>query len=290
MDRLAIFVDAGYLMSQLGKIKTNGERANRATLGIVDPRQLAQLLIDTSKKLIGNQCLLRLYWYDGAKNGQLTAEHRAIVSVDDIQLRLGSINNVGQQKGVDSRIVTDLIDLAQKHAISDAVVVSGDADLAVGIEIAQRSGVRIGLLGFAGKSLQGNRLVKHSQSEEIVLITDRHQVIHPNESWLETLSHIPAVQSPMLDLVVASSSDSATVVKSTEAKPQRLGDLESAVMQFYEGLKEKPASDQLLPSIPGNIDKPMLMSIKNSLGRLLTEQEKRQARALFRGAAEKAEK
>jgi uncharacterized LabA/DUF88 family protein len=286
MDRLAVFVDAGYLMAQLGKVKTNGERVSRAELSISKPKELADLLIQSAEKLIGNARLLRLYWYDGAKNGQMTAEHRAMVSVDDVQLRLGSINNVGQQKGVDSRIVTDLIDLAQKHAIADAVVVSGDADLAVGIEIAQRSGVRVGLLGFSGKSAIGSKVVKHAQSEEIVLIADRHLVITPDEKWLSTITHTPIVlQAPSPSITKQVAAALAVTNSTASSTSDNTVDTATPVQAFFSSLEIKPKAAELLPSIPGEIDKLLLNSVRTYIGRVLTDAEKRKVRAQFRGLA-----
>ena len=46
----------------------------------------------------------------------------------------------GRQKGVDSLIVTDLIELARNHAISDAVLLAGDEELRIGVQIAQSLG------------------------------------------------------------------------------------------------------------------------------------------------------
>jgi len=58
------------------------------------------------------------------------------------------VNSVGEQKGVDSLIVTDMIALARNRAISDAVLVSGDEDLRVGVQQAQEFGVRVHLVGI----------------------------------------------------------------------------------------------------------------------------------------------
>ena len=45
-------------------------------------------------------------------------------------------------------IVTDIIELARNHAISDAVLLSGDEDTRIGVQIAQSFGVRVHLLGI----------------------------------------------------------------------------------------------------------------------------------------------
>ena len=49
---------------------------------------------------------------------------------------------------MDSLIVTDLVELARNRAISDAVLVSGDEDVRIGVQIAQSFGVRVHLIGI----------------------------------------------------------------------------------------------------------------------------------------------
>jgi hypothetical protein len=61
---------------------------------------------------------------------------------------LGSLNQQGQQKGVDALIVTDLITLARNRAMADAVLVTGDEDIRVGVQQAQELGVRVHLVGI----------------------------------------------------------------------------------------------------------------------------------------------
>jgi hypothetical protein len=42
--------------------------------------------------------------------------------LQDVKVRLGFVNSVGEQKGVDWLIVTDMIALARNRAISDAAL------------------------------------------------------------------------------------------------------------------------------------------------------------------------
>jgi hypothetical protein len=79
----------------------------------------------------------------------LDQEHASLAFTDHVKLRLGFVNSQGQQKGVDSLIVTDLIELARNRAISDALLLSGDEDVRIGVSIAQSFGVRVHLLGIA---------------------------------------------------------------------------------------------------------------------------------------------
>lgn len=58
------------------------------------------------------------------------------------------MNRFGEQKGVDSLIVTDMIELARNRAMADAILFSGDEDLRVGVQQAQEFGIRVHLLGI----------------------------------------------------------------------------------------------------------------------------------------------
>lgn len=76
----------------------------------------------------------------------MSSDQSTIASLNDVKLRLGAVNQFGKQKGVDSLIVTDLIELARLNSISDAFLLSGDEDVRVGVQIAQNYGVRLHLL------------------------------------------------------------------------------------------------------------------------------------------------
>ena len=82
-----------------------------------------------------------------------------------MKLRLGQINSVGQQKGVNSLIVTDLIELARNGAMSDALHLSGDEDVRIAVQIAQSFGVRVHLLGIeAAKDSQSPLLLQEADT------------------------------------------------------------------------------------------------------------------------------
>jgi uncharacterized LabA/DUF88 family protein len=84
----------------------------------------------------------------GRIGAESAAQHLTPAHLQDVKVRLGFVNSVGEQKGVDSPIVTDMIALARNRAISDAVLVSGDEDLRVGVQQAQEFGVRVHLIGI----------------------------------------------------------------------------------------------------------------------------------------------
>lgn len=149
MDRYAVFVDAGYLLAAGSAALVAGQARPRHELRL-DCAQVITSLRDIAYNLSDADELLRIYWYDGALTTGLTTEQTSLGYSDNVKLRLGVVNGLGQQKGVDSRIVTDLAELARKGAITDAVLVSGDEDLRIGVEIAQEYGVRVHLLIIEG--------------------------------------------------------------------------------------------------------------------------------------------
>ncbi len=168
MNRLAILVDAGYLLSQCVQILSNQQSKSRKDLAMLDPQGMISMLIEQSFEVLGNRNLLRLYWYDGV-SGRLSADHEALSLLPDVQFRAGTISKSGLQKGVDSKIMADLIELSGNQAISDAVLVTGDGDLVVGIDLAQRRGVRVAVLGIEEAAIG----VSHNQSFEMVCAADR---------------------------------------------------------------------------------------------------------------------
>lgn len=135
--------------------------------------------------------LLRVYWYDGTATGP-SAQHLTLAHLDHVKLRLDFVNTFGQQKGVDSLIVTDMINLARNRAIADAVLLSGDEDLRVGVQQAQEFGVRVHLLGI--KPARG------SQSLFLMQEADTHHEWGAPElaAFLSVRTRIesPAIETP----------------------------------------------------------------------------------------------
>ncbi|HER25809.1 MAG TPA: NYN domain-containing protein [Rhodospirillales bacterium] len=164
MDRVAVFVDAGYLFAQ-GSTALTGSKKARESLVLDAPKAIGLVKSVASQK--APDCsLLRVYWYDGAIGGiRPTTDQALLANLDDVKLRLGFVNSYGQQKGVDSLIVTDLIELARLNSISDAVLLSGDEDVRVGVQIAQNYGVRIHLLGITpSRGSQSNQLLQEADT------------------------------------------------------------------------------------------------------------------------------
>ena len=144
MDRVAVFVDAGYLFAQ-GSVALCGEKLTRGEIVLDHGAVVAKLKVFAETH--ADLHLLRIYWYDGTAQGP-TPQHITLAERAGVKVRLGFVNSVGQQKGVDSLIVTDMIKLARNRAMAECVLLSGDEDLRVGVQLAQEYGVRVHLLGI----------------------------------------------------------------------------------------------------------------------------------------------
>ncbi len=189
----AVFVDAGYLFAQ-GSVALSGRWVSRELMSL-DIEGIKESL--TSLAVVKNRELLRIYWYDGARAGRPTAEHDLLADTDSIKLRLGRINMSGEQKGVDARIINDLVELSRNRAISDAVLLSGDEDLQLGVGQAQQFGVRVHLIGIhPARSTQSRSLRREADTttEWDATVLDRFLAIGTAEPQEEPLSETEAAE------------------------------------------------------------------------------------------------
>lgn len=232
MQRIAVFVDAGYVYAQSAVCLT-GANVNRAQLKLLEAEFIEQLK-SLAATLGAGAGLLRVYWYDGAKNG-LTVEQLVLADMQDVKVRLGSINSAGQQKGVDSLLVTDLIDLARNQAISDALVVTGDGDMRIAVQIAQSFGVRVHLVGLEPSRASQSPLLRqeadtvHEISKDDVTKFMRHSVASApqlgSESGVEmerTLSFADAVRSAIETHLSTIAEEEMTDLRNVTADTRRI--------------------------------------------------------------------
>src|SRR6478672_6129793 len=114
--------------------------------------------------------LLRVYWYDAARDRVPTIDQRVIAQMPWVKLRLGNLNARGQQKGVDAQIRADMEALARHRAITDAVLIAGDEDMVPAVEAAQAFGVRVHLWGIEPPygTNQAERLVWESDTVDVL--------------------------------------------------------------------------------------------------------------------------
>ena len=258
--RVAIFVDAGYLYAG-GLTALAGSNQPRE-YGELNLSKTVAKLRETAVERSDGASLLRIYWYDGMRRGQLSPEQECLAHMDDVKLRLGVVRE-GRQKGVDSLIVTDLIELARNHAISDAVLLAGDEDLRIGVQIAQSFGVRIHLLGIAPS--RGN--------QSLLLL----QEADTSSEWSKT--EIAAIlEFKPADAQWADAATDFSPLVSDAVTPL----LDETVGEFLHALSSSELAEitVLQPNewIPRRHDLQLVGRSKARLGRDLTEAEKRYVR------------
>lgn len=271
MSRVAVFVDAGYLFAQ-GSTALSGSTRKRTAISLNESAALSALKTVAHEKSNGAS-LLRVYWYDGALGyGGPTVEQEALASCDDVKLRLGFINKQGQQKGVDSLIVTDLIDLARNSAVSDALLMSGDEDVRIGAEIAQSFGVRVHLLGIVPS--------RGSQSKQLLLAADT------TTEWDKD------VVSTFLTVAPEATSDSREapkepyeVARAVDGNVENLfDDMVSRYVQEMYDVRVKKLYEHFAQNsgIPREYDGPLLAKARGILGRDLSGNERSHLRKVFK--------
>lgn len=222
-----------------------------------------------------------MYWYDGlTRTGRLSSEQEQIANAPFTKLRLGTVNSRGEQKGVDSLIVTDLIDLARNRAITDAVLVSGDEDIRIGVQIAQTFGVRIHLLGI--KPARG------SQSPDLIQESDSHH--EWTEQVLEKImSFLPEELSPALTGIATSVaiSDQPDGITPFDENVQKSIDDTLDSMEQTALDRSIKAFKSNTSSVPPELDRPTLGRLRFVLGRDLSDDERKAYRARFRAELSK---
>lgn len=274
MDRLGIFVDAGYLFAQ-GSQAISGQEVKRHNLSLNEQAVITQLEA-TASELSGGTPLLRIYWYDaiGAKGQSL--EQKKLAQANNVKVRMGSLNGSGQQKGVDSMIVIDMIELARNHAISDAVLLSGDEDVRVGVQFAQNYGVRVHLIGIASQQDQRNQsqgLIQESDthiewSAEVISAFLSVRQIQKTDALPAVGAALPAVNDEQVD-------EAKALALIDEVVRAYVGGLvQNDVILLKEHLKEKS-------SIPREFDAKLLGISRDAIKRNLEQPEKKAARKLF---------
>ena len=111
--RFALFVDAGYLYADGSKVLSPaGSTPLQRRAVELDQDATIDKLLETAAAKTNGAALLRVYWYDGVLPGGLSESQRSLADTDNVKFRAGVVNSAGQQKGVDSLIVTDLIELS----------------------------------------------------------------------------------------------------------------------------------------------------------------------------------
>jgi uncharacterized LabA/DUF88 family protein len=169
VDRCALFVDAGYVLAD-GAMAVHGTRHRDSVSW--DYSGLLKFLSGLAQDRSGLP-VLRCYWYEVAAEGRRTSEHDALADVPGLKLRLGRARP-GRREGIETEMHRDLTTLAKNGAISDAIVLSGEEELAEVIAEVQDIGIRVILVHI---TVDGNWTVSRllrQECDDIVEIGGAH--------------------------------------------------------------------------------------------------------------------
>lgn len=291
-----MFVDAGYLLASAATRATGTSLRN----GIhVEYRKLIEALSRQVEEASGLP-LLRIHWYDSAKDAVPDPQQRRIGELPRVKLRLGRFGVDGQQKGVDLRIGLDLVSHARNGAADVFFLVSGDDDLTEAVEEAQVHGVQVVILAVPSMDNK-----PHGVSHHLLRAADELLILPPDsiQDWLMKVESpepapvvpeapaTPAIPTPK-DLAArrpapaspapVSPAAAFAYSASTGSRPvvfpgyDDLGDLEDEVdvvarQVLGSYLKSATPADvgrlaQGKPFIPSEIDRALLLDLSDGLG------------------------
>ena len=268
MNRIAVFVDAGYFYASASELLF-GAPLQRGELRLANA-EFAQYLAQVAET-IGGCPLLRIYWYDGTNSGP-TAAHLAMAYLDNVKLRLGFVNQSGEQKGVDGLIFSDLTNLARNRAISDALLLAGDEDLRVGVQQAQEHGIRVHLLGVEPKDPSGNQsaaLQREADTRRQLDAVALGQFLFRREY---AGTPVAEAEAAAVDADVAHN-----LARMQELANEYAATLDTAQRELILALPERTP-------LPHELDRELLLRASELLGRKLEETEKRTLRGALRVA------
>ena len=158
MDRCALFVDAGYVLTD-GAMAVHGTRRRESVSW--DYAGLLQLLGNMAVERT-RLPLMRCYWYEATVEGRRSADHDTLADLPGVKLRVAKMRP-GRREGVEGEIHRDLTTLARNKAVSDVMVVSAEEDLAQVIADVQDMGMRVTLLYIAD---DGSRAISRALRQE----------------------------------------------------------------------------------------------------------------------------
>lgn len=278
MSRVAAFVDAGYFWVQCSQILFNDKR-RRGEI-VLDVTRMREKLLEVIRAEFPYASLLRIYWYDGlGTDGNPTDMHRRIYELDDFKVRYGTRNLEGKQKGIDGLLIADLIGLAQNHGISEALILSGDGDLAPGVAAAQTLGVRVHRLEMGGAEASSPALRAEVDRNVLWARADVESFISP------CLFRSDAEEEDGQTAFGIGMESSAEENREVVPRGERGESLLRVVAErFVREMEEHGTAESLLnlSAIPAEIDKRLLFSARTSLGRKLSQAEKVLLRSLVK--------
>ena len=282
MDRVAVLIDAGYLFAAGSALVSGTGKQPRDTI-IFDEKQAVDALKSFAREITGGLGLLRIYWYDGAsrKTGP-SAEHMRLANTNDTKVRLGLLNAAGEQKGVDSLIVTDMVELARNGAVADVVLMSGDEDVRIGVQLAQSFGVRVHLLGIkpcAGTQSSQLRQEADTCSQWDLSVVGKCISLRP--ASVAMVSNVARVTTAA---VMKASAKTAEKAQGVSDAPTLDAVVEHLLRELVEAEVEGAAKYMLTNrnNVPHELDSKLLVRCRAALGKSLDDASRRYVRSRMR--------
>jgi hypothetical protein len=275
MDRFAVFVDAGYLFAA-GAQAIAKKHVSRRDIKVPFPDKFVAAIINSAGGLAAAgyavpPALLRVYWYDALLGPRPSMDQAAIAHTAGVKLRLGSMNNAGEQKGVDSLIVTDIIELARNRALTDAVLISGDEDLRIAIQVAQTYGVRAHILAVGDPSSNVSPTLQ-MEADSVGAVDGVWVKQYIEIVDTKSRAATPAGAATKLAAVVNNVDVDAAAARVSDELLQQAGDNDVPNLQkHFESNK----------TVPPEYDGRLIAKTAAVLKRHLTPEEKRVARGVF---------
>lgn len=295
MQRVAVFVDAGYFWVQACSLVL-GTRGARSQI-TVDYSKMREVFIKEVIEQFPGANLLRVYWYDGPGPQGKTSDHHAIDVLDDFKLRMGTRNGVGQQKAVDGLIIADMVSLTQSKAITDAMLVTGDADLTPGVVAAQAMGLRVHLLTIGSSqatsphiAAEVDRKVIWSQSVVNSFAKRSNSIPPALQSGTPAQQPATPTQQPVAPIQQPVAPTQQPVAPVPQPQPTvATAQLDCVAIAQATITNVKAGSNAALligltasSSLPREIDKKLLEKGRKQVNRILDETEKRLLRTEFK--------
>lgn len=250
---MAAFLDAGYLLA--GAHDLLGRTVSRSAYDCDFERLLPALRQEIEQHSGGSLTFLRSYWYDGAREGIATADHRRIGNLPYVKLRLGRLNARGQQKGVDGLIYRDLTALARAGAIERAYLFTGDEDMRESVIATQDMGVQVVLMSFSPTTRTGRSATLVQEVDEVIEL-DR-------EFWEPCFTPNQPSVAPSI--------------------PPAAEDIRAAATSYVTGWASGATSEEITslldqaPRVPKDIDVQLLIHAEKTLGSLRGQEERKVA-------------
>ncbi|MFD4295405.1 NYN domain-containing protein [Rhodococcus sp. NPDC058532] len=312
----SLYIDAGYLLASAATRITGTSLRS----GIhVEYAPLISSLVDAAEARSGLP-VLRVHWYDSARDGIPDCQQERIGELPKVKLRLGRFGYTGEQKGVDIRIGLDLVAHARNGASDVFFLVSGDDDLTEAVEEAQVHGVQVVLLAVPTVGGKPHGVSRHliraadeldsidgAAVDAAVMKVDRQPVLAPapvpaprtpavaaarptarTPLDVATAAHPPAAPRPSSVLAYSVSTGSPAQAQRGYEDVDRDDLIDEVVLRVLTSFRESatPAGLQELqnakPSIPRDIDRALLLDASDVMQRYdLDERIRYRLRARF---------